>query len=380
MAHPLNEIRLLLNVLMIILSFEISFYAIYKHNQIHYQKLPLDWLLIFVGCLFLLNILSVFSLIGSLIFLTPFDGMFISSFIVQFSFIPLLILTINGTISNYVNNKANWGFLAGEIILIILAICFRVLLPENKLSISTFLLVSFWLFILYFLSLILAIFQKITGKLRIKLLFITSGIILVFVSFQFSYGLFSFTLSEILHNFLAYFGNSVGIIGFIMILIGIYNFPTFYEFNWKQNLLYLFILNQKRNSILYNYAFSNATRQSNEEINQNGIPRDFRHPISGITGVDNILSEISNTQEKNLQEISKGDVLILLEYGTGKFSHITYALIAKKQLESHRGFLKTVQNQFQSFYRNLLLEEFEKGEEEQLFKSFDMIIKDLYTY
>jgi hypothetical protein len=306
--------------------------------------------------------------------------MFISSFIVQFSFIPLLILTINGTISNYVNNKANWGFLAGEIILIILAICFRVLLPENKLSISTFLLVSFWLFILYFLSLILTIFQKITGKLRIKLLFITSGIILIFISFQFTYGLFSFTLSEIFQNSVVYFGNSVGIIGVIMILIGIYNFPTFYEFNWKQNLLYLFILNQKRNSILYNYAFSNVTRQSNGEINQNGVPRDFRHPISGITGVDNILSEISNTQEKNLQEISKGDVLILLEYGTGKFSHITYALIAKKQLESHRGFLKTVQNQFQSFYRNLLLEEFEKGEEEQLFKSFDMIIKDLYTY
>jgi len=380
MAHPLNEIRLLLNILMIILSFEISFYAIYKHNQIHYQKLPLDWLLIFVGCLFLLNVLSVFSLIGSSIFLNPFDGMFISSLIIQFSFIPLLILTINEKISNYVDNTVNWGFLMGEIVLTILGICFKVFLPELKLSLLTFLFVSLWLFILYLLGLIITIFQEITGKLRIKLLYITSGIILVFTSFQFSYGLFSFNLSETLHNSLVYFGNALGVIGIIIIFIGIYNFPTFYEFNWKQNLLYLFILNQKRNSILYFYDFSNIMRQSPEESNANSITKDLELPISGITGVDNILSEISNTQDKNLQEIAKGDILILLEYGTGKFSHITYALIARKRLESHRLFLKTVQNQFQSFYRNLLLEEFEKGEEELLFKSFDMIIKDLYTY
>jgi len=168
-----------------------------------------------------------------------------------------------------------------------------------------------------------------------------------------------------------FIGASLLTVGFILSLGGLYTFPAFYGFKWEGNILKLFIINQKNNVCLYSRDFSKIKSEPKQ--------RDYEHFFSvGIIGIDMILSEITNTQGETINKIQQPDSLILLEYGSGISSQIIYALIVKKDLKSNRYFLKTIKNQFESFYKEILRElDNIKGNEEQLFGSFDIIIEDL---
>ncbi len=161
------------------------------------------------------------------------------------------------------------------------------------------------------------------------------------------------------------------IIGFITALVGLYTFPSFYGFKWEGNILKLFIINEKNNVCLYSHDFS--------KIKSEYTQKDYEQVFSvGIIGIDIVLSAITNTRGEKINKIKQADSLILLEYSSGISSQLIYALVVKKDLKSNMNFLKSIKKQFESFYKEILKElDSLRGNEEQLFGSFDVIIEDV---
>jgi hypothetical protein len=177
-------------------------------------------------------------------------------------------------------------------------------------------------------------------------------------------------------------GGIILIMGYLIVLFGVYKFPTFYEMQWKENLIKLFIINRKKNSLLFSSDFSDTSQPHQDVLKSQYEDKTVKMEhffTGGIDGIDKILSEISQSKQKHLQEIKKGEVVVLLEYGSKTFSHIVYALIVRKALKSYRIFLTKIKNQFENFYKQLLMEEFKREKEKLLFKNFDLILNTLIT-
>jgi hypothetical protein len=234
--------------------------------------------------------------------------------------------------------------------------------------------------IAYFLYILVIINKETSGEIKYRLNQVIIGTILSYFSLFFVLNLFNTLINSYMLDILRYLGVSILFIGFGLVISGIYNFPSFYEFQWKENLIKLFIVNQQKNSILYKKDFTDISASLKDKgldmviSDITAVEQLFK---GGIKGIDKILAEISYSRDKNLQEIKKGEVIVLLEYGSEKFSHILYALIVRNPLKSYRVFLTKIKNQFENFYKELLIEDFGRKREEQLFKSFDIILKTL---
>jgi len=100
----------------------------------------------------------------------------------------------------------------------------------------------------------------------------------------------------------------------------------------------------------------------------------------GLTGIEIIISAITNTQNERIKVIKQEGSYILLEYGTKYSTPIVYALLVKKDLKSIRYFLNLLKVQFENFFKEILenFEEFDlAGQDERLFSSFDIILENL---
>ncbi len=376
-----EEFQFLLYLLIIILGIELAFYSIYRFYKLSYKKLPLDKILLAIGTIYFLFISSLFFFTISQFFVVNFGTRdilyWLSIFIVQLNIMPLVIFVIIKEFSQIISLKINYIYLICGIILIILSAIMLILIPiiETLIYILTISLI-----IAYFFSIIFIINREISGEIKYRLNQVIFGTIMSYFSLFFVLNFFNFLLNSYLLVTLRYLGVFILFAGFGMVLIGIYNFPTFYEFQWKENLIKLFIINQKKNSILYKKDFTDiSTSLKNKGVDKviSDITALEQLIKGGIKGIDRILAEISYSRDKNLQEIKKGEVVVLLEYGTENFSHIVYALLVNNPLKSYRVFLTKIKNQFENFYKELLMEDFDRKREKLLFKSFDMILKTL---
>jgi len=98
----------------------------------------------------------------------------------------------------------------------------------------------------------------------------------------------------------------------------------------------------------------------------------------GLVGIDSIISTITNTEDEKINKIKQGNSLILLEHGSGFTSQLDYVLIVRQEQRSFRMFLNTLRNQFESFYKEILLNLNElEGTPDLLFLSFDIIIENI---
>ncbi|MFX0102930.1 MAG: hypothetical protein ACFFCS_25400, partial [Candidatus Hodarchaeota archaeon] len=193
-------------------------------------------------------------------------------------------------------------------------------------------------------------------------------------------------IPENLKDFTILIGVGTLIIGFTIIFISGYNFPenAFYEVEWKRSLLKLFIVDVNTNKSLYNCTFSDITSESGEEkkgigkVNQEDITSGDALFSGGIVGIESLVSEISKAEAQKTNKIDRGNSFILLEYGSESFLPVLYALVVNKDLDSLAFFLKNVRVQFESFY-NRILQNLDKipTKREQLFSSFDMILKNI---
>ena len=185
-------------------------------------------------------------------------------------------------------------------------------------------------------------------------------------------GVFESPVNEIVF----YSGVSLLGTGFIILFISAHDFPPFYEFEWKDNLLRLFIIYQKDNSLLY-YANlrESLDQKANKPAEKKEKFQDEKDSIfsAGLAGIEHVIATITDTQQDRINKIRQLDSFILLEYG--QELPVTYALTVKKDLASFQHLLNAFKQHFENLYREIIsnLGEMKTGRE-QLFGSFDTIV------
>ena len=74
----------------------------------------------------------------------------------------------------------------------------------------------------------------------------------------------------------------------------------------------------------------------------------------GLTGIHELLDEITETKGETILRIEQGDNFIYLDNGDKSLSHIFFALVVKKEMNSFKYFLNEVKTSFQNSYKGLL--------------------------
>jgi hypothetical protein len=169
------------------------------------------------------------------------------------------------------------------------------------------------------------------------------------------------------------------ICGLLIVILSVYRFPAFLEFKWKENLLSVFIINQRNLKVIYTFDFKEIKDKKKNQIKELPLLRENKLLFSsGIIGIDDIISIITNTNNENIERIREGEFLILLNHGDEPLSFITYCLLVNKDMNSFSYFLKIIKNEFQSIYNNLLINlNVLKGSKKLIFSSFDKILNKM---
>jgi hypothetical protein len=369
--NNVQEIEFLSYLTGIFLGLELVIYMFYRYHKTKDERLPLNKILLSYGMFYSLLILGIFISAINRFFISDAFGkeLFykIGLISILFSSITFLFFIRIEEFSKIINLRiARYIMLIGLISIIIIFF-----LPVNF-TIS-FIIVSILTIILLSYILVIQIKLIITSKGNIKkrlnLVFIGEVLDIISLSFI-SESPLGFSQIDFLST-LFFMGIILLISGFIVASLGVYAFPAFYEFKLKENLLKLYIINQDNNYSLFSHDFTDIKQpdaQSDHELLFSG----------GIIGIDIIISLITDTKNENLNKIKQADSFILLEYGTQFSSNIIYALVVKNDIKSNRYFLKSIKDQFESFYKEMLSElDNITGSKELLFSSFEVLINNI---
>jgi len=229
---------------------------------------------------------------------------------------------------------------------------------------------------LYIIRFQLILIRKSVGSIKKKFRFFLFGAIISLFALFFAALVGLGILPPIINEIIYFTGICELLIGFIIISLSVHNFPPFYEFEWRNNLIKLFIITQQNKNLLYSYDFIEKFEMKNKKSQNH--PNNIDELFSkGILGVGTIITTITGTKDKRINKIKKGNFHIFLDYGPQPFS-ITFVLVVKIDLISTHHLLKSIKSRFESFFKEILLNLDNFNEEHgQLFRSFDTIMNQI---
>ena len=368
-----REIYLIGVLFSIVIGYQLSAYFLYQYYKYKKEKLVYNKILlsysvtIFLALTgYLLQVILEFYL----------EELLINQILLKISFLIFSLAVCYFLISILTNPYANIiNRLLVQIVFIyiIIAMIFILFIDINWLGFIFRALAAFLggFFVLLFQ---IKLIRLTSGNIKKSLILFTIGLIFALIG-----GIFSNKESY------TQFGTVVYLISVFIILagisiafIGIYNFPAFLEFQWKENLQKLCIFEQEKFRILYSLNFM-ALDNSHIFLNKLDfqITKNIEELFSrGITGIEQITTQLLNSKEEKIIKIKQGDSFILLEHGDPPIYSITYGLLVEKDMYSLRYFLKEVKKQFQAKYKYILSNlELIEGNEEKFFLNFTNNIK-----
>lgn len=374
----LREYHLPFMEIALIIGFQISMYLFYLYYKYRKENLPLNKILLALGLLYEIGLYGVvirviatyyFEDIQEIEFFTFLTHLMISCAILSF----LIIISLKD-FHNIMNTKIT------KIILIIATITTILIVVIQDVVINRMIIfISIFIGIIFLVKFHLNLINRSAGTIRKRLIFITLGnFILLSAILIESQEVLTF-FSQNIQTIWILFTGLLLIIGLSIVFLGIYRFPAFLEFDWQKSLESLFIIDQHTHKKLYAFDFSTILREF-EAMKQQSNTNQHRELLlsTGISGIEDIITILTKVQDKKIDKIQHGKLIILLIYGNEQFSNIIYALLVKKEMNSIKYFLNLVKNQFESDYKDILLNLNDlRGSEELLFKSFDTTIKNL---
>lgn len=126
--------------------------------------------------------------------------------------------------------------------------------------------------------------------------------------------------------------------GLVIAIIGLYNLPSFGEFDWKEKIKDLYIINNN-GVLMYHYAFSEVVSSPDQEDLIAG----------GFIGIKTLLAEMTASHQK-LQIIDHQDVKIFFEYGR----FVICAIICQEELKTIRYKLQEFITEFEALFADSL--------------------------
>ena len=125
--------------------------------------------------------------------------------------------------------------------------------------------------------------------------------------------------------------------GLVIAIIGLYNLPSFGEFDWKEKIKDLFVINHDGVS-LYHHSFSEVPSSPDQDL-----------VAGGVIGIKTLLAEMTASHQK-LQVIDHQDVKIFFEYGR----FVICAIICQEELKTIRFKLQEFITEFEALYSEIL--------------------------
>ncbi|MFX1298856.1 MAG: hypothetical protein ACFFD2_28855, partial [Promethearchaeota archaeon] len=129
---------------------------------------------------------------------------------------------------------------------------------------------------------------------------------------------------------------------FILMAVILLRLPIFFEVNWRENLIQIFIVHKLKGIPLFHDTFRQIDAQ------KGAVSEDL--VAGGMVGITTMLKEISQSTEE-VKIIDHGDLKILLEHGPDIFT----ALIVKSEMFIYWDKLARLQKTFEKVFGNLIL-------------------------
>lgn len=361
-----KELQFLAYLVPVIMGIQLTIYFYYQYKKLEDEQLPLN------------RVLLAF---GSFILFIVFGPLFIQiarNFIVDESIHEIVYrtgwaLAFFSTIafSSYIIREEfsliiNVKFAKALLMLNFIPIFCLFFLPSLRSPIfigSIFFVAVNGLYIIRFQVILI---QKSVGKVRRKIQFFLIGAIISLFALVFAI-LVGLQILPPIINEVVYFTGVIDLfIGFLIMYFSVYNFPPFYEFEWRENLIKLFIINHENYKTLYSSDIVQDPHFKSENID--------RIFSKGISGIEKIITLITNSKTEKINKIQQDDYLIIFEYGLNP-SSLIYIFIVRKDLFSSIHLLRSVKMHFESFFREILLNLDDLDEvQEKIFLSFDELM------
>ena len=379
----LKEFQFLFYLIPVTIGIELVFYFYYQYFKIRDVKLKLNRVLLAFGTFILFLVIGPLCIQISRNFLI--EGSQTYEIISRigwafgfFSTIGFSLFIIKKDFSQIINiNVVKLLIILNLIPLIVL-----IFTPSTRAPIF---LVSIIFVVLNGINVLrfqIILIKKSVGKIKQKFIFFLLGTLVSLPALGFAILVGIRILPPIINEIVYFTGVAILLLGFLIISFSVYEFPPFYEFEWRENLLKLFIINQKTRKYIYYHDFTGKFKLENkvvdsiEELSQDNKAKLYS---GGILGIESVITKITDTKEEKINKIEQKDSIILLNYSS-VIPYITYALIIRKDLLSLGHLLDSIKQQFEGFYREILLNlENLKGDQELLFKSFDVILRGILT-
>ena len=410
----IQEIQFLLYVTSFTLGIQLAFYILYRYFKIKDENLQTNRILLSFTSYILLIIPAMIILVINQVFITEaFMTVYLLKVTFSFFIIAPIFFLYFINAEQFLNVTKNFSkIIAIFHSFLMLLVIFTPEMTNFLLMLLLFLLVPSSIYISFFQ---VKLINSSFGKIKRYFILTYIGESFFFTSmFLGTIEIMSISASTFLF------------IGLLFIFFAIFNYPEFLEFKWTEALSALYIIDTKKKECLYNYDFYKKLKESKVYMdkNQEGLLSvvEWEHDLEirecsncgyglreewtecpicqtlvdpnaplmpkeknredvfsgGLVGIDSIISTITNTQDEKINKIKQGNSLILLEHGSGLTSQLDYVLIVSKEQKAFRMFLNTLKNQFESFYKEILLNLDEiVGTPELLFLSFDIIIENI---
>ena len=381
MIINLRDFYLPLLFISVLLGYQVSFYFLYQFNKVKKEKLELNKNLLAYGAIFGLGLTGYLIRIINLYFIRDIN-LELFKFLVRITFLFLflslmcyLLLTSFKSFKRIINIRLN-KILACYLIIPIIS---NFIFETNSII---FMLISLFTLVTIFLYILILQFKLIrssTGDVKRRLHKILFGFFLCVIQLFIGGYMVSYILLEEYSPYLQLIATPLFILGLMIIVLGLYKFPAFLELDWKDNILQLFIIDERDYQLIYKYDFSKIQPDKRDLVNEESKIEKTKTLFSrGIFGIDEIISTITKTDKQTIEKIQQGKFLILLEYGNVPIKFVIFCLLTKKDTNSSRYILKLIKNKFHFLYKSILLNiEAIGGIQQELFISFDKIMKEL---
>lgn len=377
MLVNLREMYLPAMIFSIILDFQLAIYFLYLYNKHRKEKIGLNKFLLIFSNIFGFGATSYLFLV-------------IGSFYIQDILIAELFIRIGVSILQL-------GILA--VLMNLLSKPFLILVNLNVVRVISIISGIGVIYTLFFYVNLFGIFPSIliglvgggyflyfqtklvkltSGTVHSRLLMTLIGEIIFLIGMLLGSGLPRLPVLFELKDMLYFIGSYTVILGLMLIFYGNFKFPGVLEFNWKNNLLKLYIVDARNLFELYSYDFSKNRSFDNESEPLNNTQENGTINSIGIAGISDVFDEITKTYQNRIKTIKYGDFSILLEYEKDPNSRFLFVLFVEKNMKSLQLFLNKVKNQFLTTYEGLLtnydvVERFR----ETIFSSFDLVLQKI---
>jgi len=379
---PQQELQVLFYLIPVLIGIQLALYFFYQYHKLQDVNLKLNRILLSFGTFTLLIILGALQINISRVLI---ENPLLKEIIVRSGWCCALSAPFG--FLYFINIKEFSGLMNLKVLKILMVLSLApiivvLVIPSTRSPIFVSSILFTILTAYYVFSFQIKVIRRSMGLIRTKFIQFLFGEIVSLTSIGLAVPVGLGVLSPGLTDIFFFTGVSVLLTGFIILFFSGYEFPPFYEFEFRENLSKLFIINQKDNTCLYYCNLIEVVvqvTQKNKNISE--ISRTSSDEIfsGGIQGIESVITAITGTQTEKIDKIKHEDAFILLEYGTVAPS-ITYALVVRKDLSSLRYLLQSIKSKFELYYKDILLnlDKFsEMKGQGRLFEDFDPIIKNM---